>query len=71
MDVPLFMSVYESAKVGFLLSHAAYCRDVLKLRKGQRAVIGNGRVSGCCGTHWTKTQINTMHRWQLANWVVS
>nr|XP_023674332.1 UDP-glucose:glycoprotein glucosyltransferase 1 isoform X2 [Paramormyrops kingsleyae] len=46
MDVPLFMSVYESAKVGFLLSHAAYCRDVLKLRKGQRAVISNGRIIG-------------------------
>lgn len=28
----------------FILSHAVYCRDVLKLKKGQRAVISNGRV---------------------------
>uniref|UniRef100_A0A8C9T0D2 UDP-glucose ceramide glucosyltransferase-like 1 n=1 Tax=Scleropages formosus TaxID=113540 RepID=A0A8C9T0D2_SCLFO len=44
MDVPLFKSSYESPKVDFLLSHAAYCQDVLKLKKGQRAIISNGRV---------------------------
>uniref|UniRef100_A0A8C9Y009 UDP-glucose ceramide glucosyltransferase-like 1 n=1 Tax=Sander lucioperca TaxID=283035 RepID=A0A8C9Y009_SANLU len=36
---------YEGPKFDFLLSHAAYCRDVLKLKKGQNAVISNGRVS--------------------------
>ncbi|XP_053354991.1 UDP-glucose:glycoprotein glucosyltransferase 1 isoform X1 [Clarias gariepinus] len=46
MDVPLFEDAYESPKVDFLLSQAAYCRDVLKLSKGQRAVISNGRVIG-------------------------
>uniref|UniRef100_A0AAR2L2Z5 UDP-glucose ceramide glucosyltransferase-like 1 n=1 Tax=Pygocentrus nattereri TaxID=42514 RepID=A0AAR2L2Z5_PYGNA len=46
MDVPLFKSAYESPKMDFLLAHAAYCRDVLKLRKGQRAVISNGRIIG-------------------------
>ncbi|KAK2891958.1 UDP-glucose:glycoprotein glucosyltransferase 1 isoform X2 [Channa argus] len=46
MDVPLFKSAYESPKFYFLLSHAAYCRDVLKLKKGQRAVISNGRIIG-------------------------
>ena len=45
MDVSLFKSAYSTPKVDFLLSHAAYCRDVLKLQKGQRAVISNGRVS--------------------------
>uniref|UniRef100_A0A8C2TXT2 UDP-glucose ceramide glucosyltransferase-like 1 n=1 Tax=Coturnix japonica TaxID=93934 RepID=A0A8C2TXT2_COTJA len=35
---------FESPKVDFILSHAVYCRDVLKLKKGQRAVISNGRV---------------------------
>uniref|UniRef100_A0A8B9JKG7 UDP-glucose ceramide glucosyltransferase-like 1 n=1 Tax=Astyanax mexicanus TaxID=7994 RepID=A0A8B9JKG7_ASTMX len=45
MDVPLFQSAFESPKVDFLLAHSAYCRDVLKLRKGQRAVISNGRVT--------------------------
>uniref|UniRef100_A0AAY5F5Y9 UDP-glucose ceramide glucosyltransferase-like 1 n=1 Tax=Electrophorus electricus TaxID=8005 RepID=A0AAY5F5Y9_ELEEL len=47
MDVSLFMSVYQSSKVNFLLAHADYCRDVLKLRKGQRAVISNGRLPFC------------------------
>uniref|UniRef100_A0A669QV82 UDP-glucose ceramide glucosyltransferase-like 1 n=1 Tax=Phasianus colchicus TaxID=9054 RepID=A0A669QV82_PHACC len=37
---------FESPKVDFILSHAIYCRDVLKLKKGQRAVISNGRIIG-------------------------
>lgn len=45
MDVPLFKSAYESPKVDFLLAHSVFCRDILKLQKGQRAVISNGRVS--------------------------
>lgn len=45
MDVTLFKEAYEGLKFDFLLSHAAYCRDVLKLKKGQKAVISNGRVS--------------------------
>uniref|UniRef100_A0A4W6ECH1 UDP-glucose ceramide glucosyltransferase-like 1 n=1 Tax=Lates calcarifer TaxID=8187 RepID=A0A4W6ECH1_LATCA len=46
MDVSLFKSAYEGPKFDFLLSHAAYCRDVLKLKRGQRAVISNGRIIG-------------------------
>ncbi|KAF7667496.1 hypothetical protein LDENG_00056440 [Lucifuga dentata] len=46
MDVSLFKSAYESPKFDFLLSHAAYCRDVLKLKSGQRAIISNGRIIG-------------------------
>nr|XP_020469630.1 UDP-glucose:glycoprotein glucosyltransferase 1 isoform X2 [Monopterus albus] len=46
MDVSLFKSAYEDPKFDFLLSHASYCRDVLKLKKGQRAVISNGRIIG-------------------------
>ncbi|XP_058471290.1 UDP-glucose:glycoprotein glucosyltransferase 1 isoform X1 [Solea solea] len=46
MDVSLFKSAYEENKFDVLLSHAAYCRDVLKLKKGQRAVISNGRIIG-------------------------
>ncbi|KAM6969007.1 UDP-glucose:glycoprotein glucosyltransferase 1 isoform 1-T1 [Tautogolabrus adspersus] len=46
MDVSLFKSAYEGHKYDFLLSHAAYCRDVLKLKKGQKAVISNGRIIG-------------------------
>uniref|UniRef100_A0A4W5NP63 UDP-glucose ceramide glucosyltransferase-like 1 n=1 Tax=Hucho hucho TaxID=62062 RepID=A0A4W5NP63_9TELE len=39
-------SAFEGPKFDFLLSHAVYCRDVLKLGKGQRAVISNGRIIG-------------------------
>ncbi|TMS21155.1 UDP-glucose:glycoprotein glucosyltransferase 1 [Larimichthys crocea] len=46
MDVSLFKDSYEGPKYDFLLSHAAYCRDVLKLKKGQKAVISNGRIIG-------------------------
>lgn len=44
MDVSLFKEAFESSKMDFILSHALYCRDVLKLKKGQRMVISNGRV---------------------------
>ncbi|XP_047673638.1 UDP-glucose:glycoprotein glucosyltransferase 1 isoform X1 [Tachysurus fulvidraco] len=46
MDVSLFKEAYASPKMDFLLAQAAYCRDVLKLSKGQRAVISNGRIIG-------------------------
>ncbi|KAM9341689.1 UDP-glucose:glycoprotein glucosyltransferase 1 [Symphorus nematophorus] len=46
MDVSLFKDAYEGPKLDFLLSHAAYCRDVLKLKRGQKAVISNGRIIG-------------------------
>uniref|UniRef100_A0A674F3N0 UDP-glucose ceramide glucosyltransferase-like 1 n=1 Tax=Salmo trutta TaxID=8032 RepID=A0A674F3N0_SALTR len=46
MEVALFKSAFEGPKFDFLLSHAVYCRDVLKLGKGQRAVISNGRLIG-------------------------
>ncbi|XP_015216779.2 UDP-glucose:glycoprotein glucosyltransferase 1 isoform X1 [Lepisosteus oculatus] len=49
MDIKLFKSMYDSPKVDFLLSHSAFCRDVLKLQKGQRAVISNGRIIGPLG----------------------
>ncbi|NXT57051.1 UGGG1 glucosyltransferase, partial [Pluvianellus socialis] len=43
MDISIFKEAFESPKVDFILSHTVYCRDVLKLKKGQRAVISNGR----------------------------
>uniref|UniRef100_K9J3X2 UDP-glucose ceramide glucosyltransferase-like 1 n=1 Tax=Desmodus rotundus TaxID=9430 RepID=K9J3X2_DESRO len=46
MDFSLFKEVFEPSKMDFILSHAMYCRDVLKLKKGQRAVISNGRIIG-------------------------
>lgn len=59
MDFSLFKEVFESSKVDFILSHAVYCRDVLKLRKGQRAVIGNGRVSVWSGAG----RLHSVWRW--------
>uniref|UniRef100_A0A8C3MUE3 UDP-glucose ceramide glucosyltransferase-like 1 n=1 Tax=Geospiza parvula TaxID=87175 RepID=A0A8C3MUE3_GEOPR len=46
MDTNIFKEAFQSPKVDFILSHAIYCRDVLKLKKGQRAVISNGRIIG-------------------------
>lgn len=45
MDMDIFIDAFQSPKVDFILSHAMYSRDILKLKKGQRAVISNGRVS--------------------------
>uniref|UniRef100_A0A3Q3WAW8 Uncharacterized protein n=1 Tax=Mola mola TaxID=94237 RepID=A0A3Q3WAW8_MOLML len=46
MDMALFKDAYEGHKFNFLRSHIAYCGDVLKLKKGQKAVISNGRIIG-------------------------
>ncbi|XP_037379048.1 UDP-glucose:glycoprotein glucosyltransferase 1 isoform X1 [Talpa occidentalis] len=46
MDFSLFKEVFESSEMDFILSHAMYCRDVLKMKKGQRAVVSNGRIIG-------------------------
>ncbi|KAE8604939.1 hypothetical protein XENTR_v10014902 [Xenopus tropicalis] len=46
MDTSLFREMFESPKVDFILSHTLYCREVLKLKKGERAIISNGRIIG-------------------------
>uniref|UniRef100_A0A8C5S070 UDP-glucose ceramide glucosyltransferase-like 1 n=1 Tax=Laticauda laticaudata TaxID=8630 RepID=A0A8C5S070_LATLA len=46
MEINTFKVAFKAPEVGFILSHAVYCRDVLKLKKGQRAVISNGRIIG-------------------------
>ncbi|KAG8135794.1 hypothetical protein E2320_008784, partial [Naja naja] len=46
MEINTFKEAFKAPEVGFILSHAVYCRDVLKLKKGQRAVISNGRIIG-------------------------
>uniref|UniRef100_A0A672UE81 UDP-glucose ceramide glucosyltransferase-like 1 n=1 Tax=Strigops habroptila TaxID=2489341 RepID=A0A672UE81_STRHB len=46
LEFAVGVKAFESPKVDFILSHAIYCRDVLKLKKGQRAVISNGRIIG-------------------------
>ncbi|XP_066475545.1 UDP-glucose:glycoprotein glucosyltransferase 1 isoform X2 [Tiliqua scincoides] len=49
MDINAFKDAFESPKVDFVLSHTMYSKDVLKLKKGQRAVISNGRIIGPLG----------------------
>ncbi|KAL8187543.1 UNVERIFIED_CONTAM: UDP-glucose:glycoprotein glucosyltransferase 1, partial [Gekko kuhli] len=46
MDMDTFEDAFQSPKVDFILSHIMYSRDVLKMKKGQRAVISNGRIIG-------------------------
>ncbi|XP_043926163.1 UDP-glucose:glycoprotein glucosyltransferase 1 [Protopterus annectens] len=46
MDVDNFKDMFESSKADFVLSHALFCKEVLKLKKGQRAVISNGQIVG-------------------------
>lgn len=68
MDTNIFKEAFESPKVDFVLSHAIYCRDVLKLKKGQRAVISNGRVRRSTDSkrdipHMRKKQILSSRVW--------
>uniref|UniRef100_A0A665U6A7 UDP-glucose glycoprotein glucosyltransferase 1 n=1 Tax=Echeneis naucrates TaxID=173247 RepID=A0A665U6A7_ECHNA len=74
MDVSLFKDAYDGLKFDFLLSHTSYCRDVLKLKKGQRAVISNGRVSHdlfcyCLLTEHKPALRNMLNKYSLYSWV--
>uniref|UniRef100_A0A4W3JNT5 UDP-glucose ceramide glucosyltransferase-like 1 n=1 Tax=Callorhinchus milii TaxID=7868 RepID=A0A4W3JNT5_CALMI len=46
MDNEAFKAMFNSPDLSVILSHGSFCTDVLKLKKGQRAVISNGRVVG-------------------------
>lgn len=45
MNVDAFEKKFNTLEVDFIRSQQLFCRDVLKLSPGQRAVISNGRVS--------------------------
>uniref|UniRef100_A0A8C5BTF4 UDP-glucose glycoprotein glucosyltransferase 2 n=1 Tax=Gadus morhua TaxID=8049 RepID=A0A8C5BTF4_GADMO len=45
MDADAFEKRFNTMEGGFLRSLQLFCRDVLKLGAGQRAVVANGRVS--------------------------
>lgn len=47
MDKDLFMKKFNAFDVKNIESHKKFCRKVLKLSEGQRAVVVNGRVSIC------------------------
>ncbi|XP_041663125.1 UDP-glucose:glycoprotein glucosyltransferase 2 [Cheilinus undulatus] len=46
MDSDAFEKKFNTMEVDFIHSHQLFCREVLKLRPGQRAVISNGRILG-------------------------
>uniref|UniRef100_A0AAQ5YAQ2 UDP-glucose ceramide glucosyltransferase-like 1 n=1 Tax=Amphiprion ocellaris TaxID=80972 RepID=A0AAQ5YAQ2_AMPOC len=46
MDVDAFEKKFNTLEVDFIRSQQLFCRDALKLRPGQRAVISNGRILG-------------------------
>ncbi|XP_029936828.1 UDP-glucose:glycoprotein glucosyltransferase 2 [Myripristis murdjan] len=46
MDEDAFEKKYNTLEVDFIHSQQLFCRDVLKLSRGQRAVVSNGRILG-------------------------
>uniref|UniRef100_A0A3Q3MCR0 UDP-glucose ceramide glucosyltransferase-like 1 n=1 Tax=Mastacembelus armatus TaxID=205130 RepID=A0A3Q3MCR0_9TELE len=46
MDVDGFEKKFNTLEVDFIHSQQLFCRDVLKMSPGQRAVISNGRILG-------------------------
>ncbi|XP_019129729.2 UDP-glucose:glycoprotein glucosyltransferase 2 isoform X2 [Larimichthys crocea] len=46
MDEDAFEKKFNTIEVDFIRSQQLFCRDVLKLSPGQRAVISNGRILG-------------------------
>uniref|UniRef100_A0A8C4YX64 UDP-glucose glycoprotein glucosyltransferase 2 n=1 Tax=Gadus morhua TaxID=8049 RepID=A0A8C4YX64_GADMO len=49
MDADAFEKRFNTMEGGFLRSLQLFCRDVLKLGAGQRAVVANGRILGPLG----------------------
>ncbi|KAJ8350264.1 hypothetical protein SKAU_G00253940 [Synaphobranchus kaupii] len=46
MDQDSFEKKFNTLELGFLHSQQLFCRDVLKLKPGDRAVVSNGRILG-------------------------
>ncbi|XP_036396338.1 UDP-glucose:glycoprotein glucosyltransferase 2 [Megalops cyprinoides] len=46
MDHDSFEKKFNTLELGFLRSQELFCRDVLKLPAGRRAVVSNGRILG-------------------------
>uniref|UniRef100_A0A671VZC3 UDP-glucose glycoprotein glucosyltransferase 2 n=1 Tax=Sparus aurata TaxID=8175 RepID=A0A671VZC3_SPAAU len=64
MDEDAFEKKFNTMEVDFIRSQQLFCRDVLKLSPGQRAVISNGRVSGL---HLRQFKYLTSHYMTLIN----
>ncbi|XP_051873658.1 UDP-glucose:glycoprotein glucosyltransferase 1 isoform X2 [Pristis pectinata] len=46
MENAAFKKMFESVSLDFILSHSSFCKDVVKVNGGQRAIISNGRIVG-------------------------
>ncbi|CAB1328546.1 unnamed protein product [Coregonus sp. 'balchen'] len=46
MDADAFEKKFNTMEVDFIRSQQLFCRDVLRLHTGQRAVVSNGRILG-------------------------
>lgn len=53
MDEDAFEKKFNTLEVDFIRSQQLFCREVLKLSPGQRAVISNGRVSAQLNSSFT------------------
>ena len=51
MDADAFEKKFNTLEVHLVRSQQLFCRDVLKLSPGQRAVVSNGRVRHRTHTH--------------------
>ncbi|XP_077583615.1 UDP-glucose:glycoprotein glucosyltransferase 2 [Stigmatopora nigra] len=51
MNTDAFEKKFNTLEVDFIHSQQLFCRDVLKLRAGERAVISNGRILGPLHEH--------------------
>ncbi|KAM9802668.1 UDP-glucose:glycoprotein glucosyltransferase 2 isoform 1-T1 [Syngnathus typhle] len=51
MDTDAFEKKFNTLQIDFVRSQRLFCRDVLKLSPGQRAVISNGRILGPLEEH--------------------
>lgn len=48
MDLEAFKKAFETTDPESLKLHQPFCRSVLNMRPGQRAVIANGKVRNYC-----------------------
>uniref|UniRef100_A0A8C7U156 UDP-glucose ceramide glucosyltransferase-like 1 n=1 Tax=Oncorhynchus mykiss TaxID=8022 RepID=A0A8C7U156_ONCMY len=66
MDADAFEKKFNTMEVDFILSQQLFCRDVLKLHTGQRAVVSNGRVSGQDSTEFNVEDFHLLEKITLS-----
>uniref|UniRef100_A0A8C7J6E3 UDP-glucose ceramide glucosyltransferase-like 1 n=1 Tax=Oncorhynchus kisutch TaxID=8019 RepID=A0A8C7J6E3_ONCKI len=66
MDADAFEKKFNTMEVDFIRSQQLFCRDVLKLHTGQRAVVSNGRVSGQDSTEFNVEDFHLLEKITLS-----